>query len=78
MVPNLQWFNLKFWGFTTGQKQYGFNGNHTSDFEFWSFPGQWYTVWYSLVMLAPTGQRWENLHFNKDINYSRMELIKYV
>lgn len=38
MVPDLQWFNLPFLDFTVVQKQYTSSRNHTSSFEFWSFP----------------------------------------
>ena len=37
-VPNLQCFNLWFFDFTMLQKQYKFSKNHTSNFEFGSFP----------------------------------------
>ena len=37
-VPNLPWFNLASVDFTMAHKQYTFSQNHSSDFEFWSFP----------------------------------------
>ena len=38
MVLDLQCFNLGFFNFTVVQKRYTFSRNHTSNFEFWSFP----------------------------------------
>lgn len=52
MIADLQWLNLQFFDFIMVQKQYTFSRNCTSDFEFWSFPGLWHAVWYSLVMVA--------------------------
>lgn len=37
-VLDLQWFNLQFLHFMTVQKRYTSSRNHTSGFEFWSFP----------------------------------------
>lgn len=52
-VPNLQWFNLHYFDFTLVQKQYAFSKNHTSNFEFGSFPR---LVICSLILSHDVGQ----------------------
>ena len=54
--PPLRVVRLRVFWLYDGAKWFTFSGNHTSNFEFWSFPGQWYWVPYSLVTLGSAPQ----------------------
>lgn len=59
MVPNLWWFDLRFFSFMMVWNQYKVSRNCTSDFEFWSFPIIICVLLLLIMIFSHGARRWQ-------------------